>query len=204
MPGIRGFCVVFLCAFAFHVGAQVTVTLGDGNTDDALVSEIVQASALYPQVSGLKVLVKHASIKTTLTCRPRMLSALLNRRAKRSYIITINNNVGTNGLCYDSIPSPARRGLWAHELAHVADYNGVGVIGLLIRAYRYTGKRTKERFEKSIDMLCINHGAGHELWQWSIWVIEASPAPDWYKSYKKQFYLEPHEILDLMNYSQEH
>jgi len=154
---------------------------------------LLEVKECFPGLDGARITLKHCAIRTTLNCRPRLFSTFFNRKTKRKYVIRVNSKP-RNGICYDSIPAEALRGLWAHELAHVVDYASVGACGVMKRGLWYLSPGRKEMFEKSIDLLAIRHGAGTWLLEWSCYVQERSGATDEYKAYKRRYYLEPGEI----------
>ena len=195
------FYVITICYMLFtniSFAQQSSVLSVKTKIDTTILVALYNVSVFYPELEGTHVTISYSRIKTTLNCRPSIFSVLFQKKSNRLYKIRINSSKSRNGIVYDSIPMDAKNGLWAHELAHISDYKTAGIGGIIKRLFWYTSKTKKEAFEKSIDLQTIKHGAGFSLLKWSQWVLEHSKAPDWYKEYKKRYYLEPFEIKDRL------
>ena len=54
------------------------------------------------------------------------------------------------------------------------------------------------KYEKEIDSMTVSIGLGQQLYTWSYYVLYKSKGSKKYKAYKKLVYLEPEEILKLI------
>ena len=70
-----------------------------------------------------------------------------------------------------------------------------GVIG---RGISYASKKSKATFEKEIDLKTIERGLGWQLYAWSNFVLNESTADINYKKFKKETYMTPESILEII------
>jgi len=117
---------------------------------------------------------------------------------KYKYVITININDNFEGILIKDIPFNAQIGLIGHEIAHIADYEHQSFWGLLGRAFDYIGDKSKQKFEKYIDSVTVEHGLGWQLYDWSDYAINKSKATEKYKNFKRKIYMQPDEIYEYM------
>jgi len=62
----------------------------------------------------------------------------------------------------------------------------------------------QKNYEKSIDYLTIKKGFGWQLWQWSDYALNHSNATESYKDFKRKNYLNPDEIIEVMDKNKEY
>lgn len=160
---------------------------------------IKKALTYYPELKTNKIKFKFAKIGTTLNARPTVASLLFRRKSKRSYVVRINNSEKDSMVTLNEVPFFARIGLFGHEFAHFADYQEKNLFQVIGRLFAYASKSKKELFEKEIDTKTIEHGLGSRLYAWSYFVQFESDASEDYKAFKRQIYLKPTEIKELMN-----
>jgi len=158
---------------------------------------ILIALSYYPELEDTKIIFKNSKIKTTLNARPAILS--LFTRNKRKYIVRINNKCSDSIVNLKKVSFEAKIGLFGHEFSHFIDYKKKNALQILGRLLSYTNLRGKERFEKEIDSMTISRGLGRQLYKWAFYVVNESNAKQKYKAFKKQIYLEPDEILGILN-----
>ena len=149
----------------------------------------------YPELKNTKIIFKEKRIKTTLNVRPTFFSLIFRKKAKRKYIVRINNSNETGKIMINEVPFTASIGLLGHEFAHIADYNSKGFFGVVGRGFSYLSKRKKAKYEKEIDNLTIERGLGKALYSWSYFVLNQSYASEEYKEFKRETYLTPDDIM---------
>lgn len=159
---------------------------------------IYVALSHYPELDSTKIEFKKARIKTTLNARPTLGSLLFRKKSKRKYIVRINSTLKDSNIVLDSVPLNATIGLFGHEFNHFVDYSTKNIFGVIARLIAYSSKKSKEKFEKEIDLMTINRGLGWELYDWSYYVLNESVATEKYKKFKRRIYLEPEEIEELI------
>jgi hypothetical protein len=159
---------------------------------------ILQTLAYFPELVNTKIVFKEARIKTTLNARPTVFSLLFRSKRNRKYVVRINSKNTDEIVKLGEVPFNAQIGLFGHEFNHFVDYSKRSIFGVIGRMFDYTSKKKKELFEKEIDSLTINRGLGWQLYDWSYFVIHTSNASSTYKEFKKNIYLEPEEIRQMM------
>ncbi len=160
---------------------------------------ILLALSYYPELIGVKIVFKDSKISTTLNARPTTLSLLFRKKQHRKYIVRINTKQKDSLVTLNEVPFNAKIGLFGHEFNHFIDYERLNLFGVMKRLFSYTNKKSKEKFEKEIDLMTIKRGLGWQLYDWSFYVLNRSDAKIKYKAFKKLIYLEPEEILEIIN-----
>lgn len=157
------------------------------------------ALSFYPELSHTKIKFIRADTKTTMEARP-ITRTVFGDRKKRKYAIYVDNKINRfNGVLIEDVPFNGLIGLIAHELAHVVDYEAMGVFGLSSLACKYGNKNFKEKFEKNTDIETIKRGLAWQLYDWADFAMNKSDADEEYKAYKRKFYLEPTEIKQYID-----
>ena len=157
------------------------------------------ALAGYPELKNDFITFKYASLKTCGQTVPAFFSVF--KRYHRHYIININNTVAKSVLLNDA-PFNAQVGVFAHELAHVADYKNRNLSDLMKWAFNYMFKSKRAVCEKATDKVAIEHGFGQDLYEWIFFVLNNSNATDKYKAFKRHYYLQPQEIKSLLTHEE--
>ncbi len=121
--------------------------------------------AHYPELKDTYLFVKETKfygVQHTLRAYPPLLS-LPNKREDRVYpiVININRNVP---ISFYSLSEEQQRGVFAHEMAHIADYTkrtSLQIIGLLFNLI--ISRAFVKKFENSTDKTAIARGLGKYL-----------------------------------------
>ncbi len=159
---------------------------------------ILLALSYLTELDSVRIILKKSRIKTTINVRPAFPSIFYNNRAMRKYIIRINTSKKDSIILLKDTPFNAKVGLFGHELNHIVDYESRNLFGILQRLFSYTNKKGKEKYEKEIDLMTINRNLGWQLYDWSFYILNESNATAKYKKFKREIYLEPSEILELI------
>jgi len=125
------------------------------NIKDTICETISVVSKHFPELEHTRYKIRPSRLKTTLTCKPSILSLLLNKRENRIYIIKYNTRQDRGTIHFTDVPSDARTGLLAHEICHVDDYSKRSIIGIISRLFDYASKKRRVFFEKHIDSLTV-------------------------------------------------
>ncbi|MEJ6756269.1 MAG: hypothetical protein QNK78_04590 [Crocinitomicaceae bacterium] len=174
-------------------------TFGFGKTvPEEYALSFYTALSYYPELDSSVITLKKVRIKTTLNARPTNTSLIFRKRTKRKYVIRINSRNQDSLILLDDVPFNARIGLFGHELTHFIDYHHKSFGGVLKRMFSYSTLKGKEKYEKEIDSMTVSIGLGQQLYTWSYYVLYKSKGSKKYKAYKKLVYLEPEEILKLI------
>ncbi len=163
-----------------------------------LKTEILFSLSYFPELRSTKIIFKEQKIKTTLNTRPTLGSLLFRSKNNRIYVIRINNNVESSDITIDELSTQEKIGILGHEFCHIIDYQSRNFFQIMGRLFSYSTKKSKERFVKEIDMMCINRGLGWYLYCWSNFAVNESDASEKYKEFKREIYLEPEEIISII------
>lgn len=153
----------------------------------------------YPELKSVAIDFKHKKIRTTMASRPQILSVFRPNK-KRKYIIYINNgHKSKKNICLEHIRFNAKVGVISHELAHIVDYQNKTGLQIIGTAFKYSSKKWRSKFEKSIDSIAISHGFGWQIYDFSNYIQSNPEIPEKYKNYKKKVYYTPSDILFIIN-----
>lgn len=150
----------------------------------------------YPELVNAKISFrladKESMAKTTIT-----FFSIFNRRDKH-FIIYINNNRDRTGVLLKDAPFNAQVGTIGHELAHAVDFKNKHILEMGLWGIKYLNKKHTIKIERKTDMATIEHNLGWQLYDFVDFVLNNSTANEEYKLFKKQNYLQPNEILRLI------
>lgn len=153
----------------------------------------------FPELKNISVQFRERSIKTTMQCRPKTFS-VLRKPQKRKFLMVFNHNRGrSRGVPINKLSFNARVGLFAHELAHIVDYqkmSGGEIFGLGIR---YLFGKGKIELEHKIDRIVIWKGFGSQIFQYAKEVLKSNSISDDYRKRRQRVYLQPSEIKELVD-----
>ncbi|MFO7864458.1 MAG: hypothetical protein R6U85_10690 [Salinivirgaceae bacterium] len=156
------------------------------------------ALAHFPTLKNVHIEFRYRNISTTMQCRPKAFS-VLRRKDKRKYLMVFNQNAGkTKGATLNQLSFNARVGLFAHEIAHIVDYQRKRTGKIAKTGMQYTTKRGKIRLEHSIDRLLIWKGLGFQIHAYAKQVLNNQEISDNYRNRRTTFYLQPAEIEELI------
>ena len=145
----------------------------------------------FHEIKGTNISLKFRPISMTMQARPNIWTVL---GGKREYFVFINTERDKNGLLLEDIPFNAQIGIIAHELCHIIDYHYKTNWEIVKTGLWYLKKRNQEHYEKAIDYLVIKKGFGHQLRDWSHFVLNNDGLTDKYKKTKETYYLNPDAI----------
>ena len=145
----------------------------------------------FPELKNENIRLLFRSIPMTMQARPNIWTIL---GGEREYFVLVNTKRSKNGLLVEDIPFNAQIGIIAHELCHIIDYRFKTNWEIIKTGLWYLKKRNQENYEKAIDYLVIKKGMGHQLKDWSHFVLNNKNLTDKYKKTKETYYLNPDEI----------
>jgi hypothetical protein len=156
------------------------------------------ASTYYPELLNTSIKLKFKPIETTMQARPNFTLSFFSIKS-REYSVIINNDENFSGIQFHDVPFNAQIGLISHELGHILDYENKSKLKVVCTGISYiVFKKSKIKYEKSIDKLTIFKGAGWQLYDWADYAMNLSKATNDYKSFKKETYLQPFEIKKII------
>lgn len=143
--------------------------------------QILIALSFFPELKntsiGFRVL---KTCKAPLTTIPSFTS-ILKSPGKRQYIITIRNLQSKNlePILFENLPYNAQVGVIGHELSHVVDFDRQSTWKLLNGGIRHISSKYIDHFEYNTDSICIAHGLGYQLLEWSKYVRLSLHRDNW-------------------------
>ncbi len=162
--------------------------------DDFLEPTLI-ALSYYPELKNAKIVFRYSDEKTTMAARPVPLSLF----GEKSYQVLVNNSDNFHGILLKDVPFNAQIGVIGHELAHIVDYQNKNILGVLGILFRYLDHRRTPMFEKEIDRATIERGLGWQLYDWAMFAMYTNQyATDEYKKFKRETYMQPKEIEQLV------
>lgn len=109
-----------------------------------------------------------------------MIGALLPR-GRRSYVVIISNKTikRLTPITFQNLPEAARIGVIGHELSHVVDFSRKTTWQSLLVAAGHFSKRYMASLEFNTDKICIDHGLGEPLYNWSSYIRQTMNTTNW-------------------------
>jgi len=168
----------------------------------AFEKPILIALSYYPELKNTPIRFRLRSRHTPLQTRSSW-TGLFKRKEIRDYVITISENTESSliPLLFKNVSFNAQIGAAGHELAHVADFSGYGFIQTLIHGARNVSAKYLDRFEFKTDSICIAHGLGYQLLDWSENLRKKMNTINWrgpdyiHKPQNTERYMNPSTIL---------
>ncbi len=160
--------------------------------------QFLAALSFYPELKHTHITFKRTKIKTTLNVRPTFFSLLFHKKENRRYVIRINDDPKRSEVLIHQVPFNAQVGLLGHELAHIIDYQDLGLIGMIKRGLGYMNKDYRKEYENAIDVATIKIGLGWQLLDWSNFIQNHPDIDEDYKKYKKENYLGGNSITEMI------
>ena len=160
--------------------------------------QVLTTLTYFPELDSVQIKFKSARIKTTLNCRPTVLSALFCSSKNRKYIVRVNSKIADSVINFQNIPFNAQIGLIGHEFCHILDYQSKSRWNLLKTMFYYFHITYKSTYEKSVDLMTIQKGLGWQLYDWMYFVENGSHVFSNYLNYKRKVYLNSQVIKELI------
>jgi len=164
--------------------------------------QILIALSYFPELKNISIEFRIKHTRTPLQTIPNTISIFKKSHA-RKYIITISDS--TMGMLtpilLKNLNFNAQVGVLGHELSHVSDFNNKHTLGLLTTGIKHISSKWIDRFEYRTDSICIAHGLGYQLLEWSMAVRKAMNSPDYdgadnvEKPMLRERYMNPSTII---------
>jgi hypothetical protein len=155
------------------------------------------ALSYYPEFINLPIKFVNKDIKTTMACQPDI--KLMLKTGKRAYTIFIDTDKNGEGIELSEVPFNAQVGVIGHELAHIIDYENKNTLQLVGTGFGYLFGSYKHHLEHKVDGITIKKGLGWQLREWADFAMNQSSASEQYKAFKKEIYMNPEEIENLIS-----
>lgn len=171
-------------------------------SNKCLVNDFVLPSLIalsyYPELENQSINFEQKNIKTTMQCVPRI-DFLFKKKNNRVYKISIDNKVkNRKGLLLKDVPFNAQIGVIGHELAHVVDYDSKSKMGIVFLGIGYLFHKKRRQVENRVDEITIAHGLGNQVRDFSDFVFNNDDLNARYLEYKRKFYYNPGQLMQIM------
>ncbi len=117
---------------------------------------------------------------TPLTTKPAFTSIFKSKRS-RTYIITISDRTidTLSPLLYKNLTFDAQVGIMGHELSHVVDFDSKNFFQTVYNGAGHISGRYLDKMEYRTDLICINHGLGRYLEEYSLYLRNTMHVQYW-------------------------
>ena len=107
---------------------------------------------------------------------------LFKKKENRQYIVYLNSKTDkSTGLALEDLSFNALVGWIGHELGHLVDFTQKSNWKVIKTGSYYFSKKKKANYERSIDLITINHGLGYALYEGMQFVYENENMSDDYR-----------------------
>jgi hypothetical protein len=132
---------------------------------------VLEALSHYPELRDVRIKFIIKEQYATLTTRPTMESMLMPE-GHREYVITISKKTipKLTPLLFQNLPAGAQVGIIGHELAHVVDFSSNSLAQDVKKVVGHLSAAYMDNMEFNTDRICIEHGLGAYLEQWSSYI----------------------------------
>lgn len=149
----------------------------------------------YPELATERIIFKFQKISTTMKAQPKW-NFLLKKKKNRQYIVYLNSETDkSTGLALEDLSFNALVGWIGHELGHLVDFTTKSNCKVVKTGTFYFSKKKKAKYERSIDLITINHGLGYALYEGMEYVYENKNMSDEYRENLIDNYLSLQEII---------
>jgi hypothetical protein len=164
--------------------------------------QILIALSYYPELKNSPILFRIRKRHTGLNTRATWAGVFQSSR-KRHFVITISDST-ENALMpvlFKNLPFNAQVGVMGHELAHAVDFFHMTTRQIILHALKNVSAKYIDRFEFNTDAICIAHGLGYQLLEWSSYVRKKMNRETWrgpdyiHRPMTKERYMNPATIL---------
>lgn len=190
--------------------AQFSNLANNKNIPGQIRPQVLTALSFYPELEDVKIMFRFRKRITPLSSRPQVISTF-KKIKNRTYVITISNksNKRLSPILFKNLSYNAQIGVLGHELGHIVEYNKMNTGQLLGLILKLLNSKYTDQFEFNTDLTSINHGLGHQLYDWSSYVRTALDINEWrgasdsnYSNQKildNQRYMNPKTILSYIH-----
>ena len=189
---------------------HLNLVFGKNKSFDSIYQkQILTALSFFPELKNINIEFKLKNTNTPLSSRPTFFG-FFQLAKKRRYVITISEqtNKKLEPILFKNLSFNAQIGVLGHELSHISDYTNKDFSEISnIFWIEIFSKKEVDKFENKTDHICINHGLGYQLYDWSSYVrnnlkIEYWRGADNLKCIiKRERYLNPETIRNIINTS---
>jgi hypothetical protein len=164
--------------------------------------QILVALSFYPELQNtpIRFRTKHRHSTALTRCT---WAGLMETRARRHFVVTISDSTEAAlvPVMFKNLPFNAQVGVIGHELAHVVDFSSMTTTQIIWHGIRNVSRKYLDKFEYNTDAICIAHGLGFQLLEWSIFVRKTMNTVNWggpdnvHRKNNRERYMNPSTIV---------
>jgi len=170
--------------------------------------QILIALSYYPELKNTPIHFRVKKRHTPLTTRATW-KGLPEKKTRRHFVIIISNETEAmlTPLLFKNLSFNAQIGVMGHELGHVADFSSMTTLQILRHVTRCISSKYIDRFEYRTDSICIAHGLGYQLLEWSKYIRKTMHSENWegpdyvHEPMARERYMNPSTITKRINQS---
>jgi len=167
-----------------------------------LEKQILIALSYYPELKNTPIKFQsrpnHSPGFTRVTW-----GGLFEPSRKRHFLVVISDSTEKllMPLIFKNLPFNVQIGLIGHELAHVSDFITMTTLEIIKHVICSVSSKYIDKFEGNTDAICIAHGLGYQLLEWSSYVRKKMNTVNWdgpdhvHRIKKRERYMNPGVIL---------
>ena len=142
--------------------------------------QALMALSYYPELKNIDITFRLRKKITPLTSRPRIIG-VFQKKKNRRYVITISTQTNSKlaPILFSNLPYNAQVGVLGHELGHIVTYNTKNTFQIIGLSFKILKPKFVDSFEFNTDKICIEHGLGYQLYDWSRYVRKALNIVAW-------------------------
>ncbi len=168
--------------------------------------QILIALSYYPELKDTPIRFREKRRHGSMNARATM-AGVFTSKQNRSYVITISDSTEPilAPLLFKNVSFNAQVGVLGHELGHITDFSSMTTLQILKHVVYNVSSKYLDRFEYRTDSICIAHGLGYQLLEWSSHVRKAMNREYWggpdqvHKITNTERYMNPGTIRKRMN-----
>ncbi len=144
-----------------------------------ITEQVATALSYYPELKDVKVQFRFRKSKTPFSSKPTFFS-MFKKKENRSYVVTISTEAESNNkpILFLNLPYNAQIGVMGRELGHITTYTAKNTSQLLGNIFKMLNTNYAEEVKFNKDLICIDHGLGYQLFDWSTYVQGALDLPE--------------------------
>jgi len=176
------------------------------NMPASIEKPVLIALSYYPELKNIHIRFRIKKRHTPLQTRASW-TGLFKRKEIRDYVITISDSTEPmlTPLLFKNVSFNPQIGVAGHELAHVADFSTYSSLRIIWHGIRNVSQKYIDKFEFKTDSICIAHGLGYQLLQWSENLRKKMNTINWrgadnaHKPQHTERYMNPSTIQQRIN-----
>jgi len=164
--------------------------------------QILIVLSYYPELKNSPILFRIRKRHTGLNTRATYVGVFEPPR-KRHFVITLSDSSEEilMPVLFKNLPFNVQLGVMGHEMAHAADFLTMTTKQIILHVVKNISAKYIDHFEYNTDAICIAHGLGYQLLDWSIYVRKKMSGEIWigsdyiHRPITRERYMNPGTII---------